>query len=342
MPDILLEPYVEALDEFPITGTRQDRLRAAVRYAVRAPSSHNTQPWCFQLVGETLELRADRSRALPVVDPDDRELVISCGGALFHMCLALRHFGSAPQVERLPSADDADLLARVHIAGPWERTAEDRALFQAISRRRTNRQPFEDRHLPAGLGAVLEAAAQAEGAWLHVFRTPEARSAIASLVAEADRIQMADKRFRRELAAWLRANWSDRRDGMPGFALGFGDVMAAAGPLIVRTFDVGRGRAAHDEELAEGSPLLALLGTALDTPYQWLQAGEALSHVLLRAQVDDVSASFLNQPIELVELRPRLELVAGRPGYPQMLLRLGHGCEVPETPRRPVSDVLAG
>jgi hypothetical protein len=192
------------------------------------------------------------------------------------------------------------------------------------------------------LGPALEAAAQASGTWLHVFRTPEARSAIASLVAEGDRLQMADKRFRRELAAWLRPNWSDRRDGMPGFAIGYGDVMAAAGPLIVRTFDVGRGRAAHDEELAEGSPLLALLGTSSDAPLHWLEAGEALSHVLLRAQVDGVSASFLNQPIEVPELRPRLQLVAGRPGYPQMLLRLGYGSELPGTPRRPVSEVLVG
>ncbi len=342
MPDMLLEPYVEALDEFPITGTTADKLRAAVRFAVSAPSSHNSQPWRFVLADGCLELRADRSRALPVVDPDDRELVISCGSALFHLCLALRHFGSTPQVERLPSIRDPDLLARVRVIGAWERTAEDEALFHAIPRRHTNRQPFEDRHLPGELGRVLEAAAQASGAWLHVFRTPEARSAIASLVAEADRIQMADKRFRRELAAWLRPNWTERRDGMPGFALGLGDVMAAAGPLIVRTFDVGPGRAAHDEELAEGSPMLALLGTPRDTPYHWLEAGEALSHVLLRAQVDGVSASYLNQPIEIVELRPRLQLVAGRPGFPQMLLRLGFGREAQGTPRRPVSEVLTG
>ena len=42
------------------------------------------------------------------------------------------------------------------------------------------------------------------------------------------------------------------------------------------------------------------------------------------------------------ELRSRLQLVAGRPGYPQMLLRLGFGQEIPATPRRPISEVLAG
>jgi hypothetical protein len=36
---------------------------------------------------------ADRTRALPVVDPEDRELTISCGAALSHLLLAIRHFG---------------------------------------------------------------------------------------------------------------------------------------------------------------------------------------------------------------------------------------------------------
>ena len=343
MPDTLLEPYIEALDEFPITGTASDKLRAAVKYAVRAPSSHNSQPWLFRITaGEALELRADRARGLPVVDPDDRELVISCGAALFHLCVALRHFGCAPRVERLPDAADPDLLARIRLSGTWERTAEDEALFQAIATRRTNRLPFESRSLSETLGPALEAAAQAEGAWLHLFRTNQARIAVADLVAEADRLQMADKRFRRELAAWLRPNWSDRGDGMPGFALGLGDVMSAAGPLVVRTFDVGRGQAARDRELAVGSPMLMLLGTARDTSTDWLAAGQGLARVLLRAQVDRVSASFLNQPVEVGELRLRLLNLAGRAGFPQILLRFGYGRETPATPRRAPGDVLRG
>ena len=55
---------------------------AAVAEAIRAPSSHNTQPWLFRIAGDHLGVMADRSRALPVADPQDRELVISCGAAI--------------------------------------------------------------------------------------------------------------------------------------------------------------------------------------------------------------------------------------------------------------------
>jgi nitroreductase len=76
MADVLLDPFVAALDEFPITGSVEARLRAAVKYAVLAPSSHNTQPWLFRVAPGDSELYADRSRGLPVVDPRDRELVM--------------------------------------------------------------------------------------------------------------------------------------------------------------------------------------------------------------------------------------------------------------------------
>ena len=82
--------------------TPREILRDAVRGAVRAPSSHNTQPWLFRLVGDdALELYADRTRALPVVDPRDRELTISCGAALFHVRAALRGPGGIDAVSRI-------------------------------------------------------------------------------------------------------------------------------------------------------------------------------------------------------------------------------------------------
>src|SRR3712207_7684548 len=47
--------------------------------------------------------------------------------------------------------------------------------------------------------AALQAAALEEGAWLHLVEDEDAKHAVAELIAEGDRIQLADKRFRREL-----------------------------------------------------------------------------------------------------------------------------------------------
>jgi nucleotide-binding universal stress UspA family protein len=62
---------------------------------------------------DTVELYADRTRALPVIDPDDRELTISCGAALLHLRIALRHFGYAGAVATLP---DSDVVVNTDVA----------------------------------------------------------------------------------------------------------------------------------------------------------------------------------------------------------------------------------
>lgn len=328
---------------FPRDGTPAEQLAFLVGYAVLAPSGHNTQPWLFHVAGDTLSLVADRTRALPVVDPGDRELVMSCGAALFHLRVAIRHYGYDPRVQLLPDRRDPDLMARVHLGPRLDvaeaPTPEDDRLFMAIGRRRTNRRPFDDRPVPDGELALLRRAAEREGAHLHVLTEPAAKDALADRIAEGDRLQGADAHFRRELAAWLHPNRSRSRDGILGRSRGQGDFVSFVDPLVVRTFDWGDGQAARDRQLAAGSPALLVLGTDEDDPAAHLTAGQALDRVLLTATAYGLSASYLNQPIEVPALRDEVARLVGTP-HPQLVLRLGYGPDVPTTPRRPADEVL--
>jgi nitroreductase len=319
-----------------------EQLRFLVNYAVLAPSSHNTQPWLFRLADGALDLYADRTRALPVVDPDDRALVISCGASLYTLRVAIRHFGFTDQIALFPDRSQPDLLARVALGPPRPPTVEDDRRSGMAPNRRSNRQPFESHPVPDALIARLEEAAAEEAAWFAVAKGEDTRSAVADLVATGDRIQAASKPFRRELAAWIHHNRSRSHDGMPGYAHGIGDLMSLVGPFVIRTFDWGDGQAARDRQLATGSPVLAVVGTAADDPLSWLAAGQALMAVLLSARAEGVSASYLNQPVEVPELRPQLRDRIGRGGFPQLLLRMGYGPEARATPRRPVDEVLVG
>lgn len=334
------EAWAVSEARFPADSTDAAKLRFLVHYAVLAPSGHNSQPWLFDVVDDTLELWADRNRALPVVDPDDRELVISCGAALANVRVALRHFGYEGSVEILPQPGDDDLLARVRLGDPATPTGDDQAAFAAIPRRRTNRRIYDDRPVPDEVLAQLEADARCEGAWLHVVHGDDARLAVGDLVAEADHLQWADRRFRREIASWIHPNRSARRSGMRGYALGLKDLQSHTGPFVMRTFDLGKGKAARDRQIAQGSPVLAVLGTDGDTQADWIATGQALERVLLRARTHDVWGAFLNQPVEMPEVRPRLAGALGRNGFPQLVLRMGYGPEPRLEPRRPAIEVM--
>lgn len=339
------EPELRAVDpldvdreEFPFSGSELARLVFLLRYAVLAPSSHNTQPWCVRPDANALLVYADRSRALPVVDPDDRELEISCGAFLHHLRMGIHQHGYEDEVAVLPDPGDPDLLARVKLGAERRPDYEDRLLFWSIVKRHTNRRPFLPKAVPPELVRELVEAAEAEGAWLAPLEGDD-RARFAGLIAEADRVQMADQSFRRELAAWVHKD-GNRNDGMPGHAMGMSKVRSSLNPLVMRTFDAGKGAAAHHEKLLEASPLLVVLSTDGDTTSDRLAAGQALSHVLLRATQDGLAASFLNQPVEVPELHSKVAELAGHPGAPQVVLRLGYGPDARPTPRRPVGDIL--
>jgi hypothetical protein len=328
-----------ALDEFPLTGTPAEKFRAALRFAVLAPSSHNSQPWLFRMAGDDLELLADRARALPVVDPEDREMTISCGAVLKFLKIALIHFGEGLRVTLLPEPEDPDLLARIEFTGRIVPTQLDHDLFAAIPRRHTNRLPFADDPIPEVVLGRARARAEKEQVWLQTLTDETDRAALADLIAEGDRIQLSDRRFRRELASWVHNNRTKSRDGMPGYAHGVGDLVAEVGPLVIRTFDIGGGKAARDRQLAVGSPALAVIWTEEDTPLAWLRAGQGLAGALLSLEADGIAASYLNQAVEIPELRDRVRALLGRAGAPQLVLRLGQGRSVRATPRRPVEEI---
>jgi hypothetical protein len=333
-------PWNIVADDFPAFGLPAEKWKFLIGYAVLAPSSHNSQPWLFHLQGAHLNLYADRSRACPAVDPLNRELLMSCGCALFHLRTAMRHFGHLGDVEILPDQNECDLVARLSLGSKGATSVEDELLFLAITKRRTNRQPFRDEPLPTSLLSALQKAAEKELATLKFAPDEETKHRLADLIAEGDRIQWSDKAFRHELAHWVHANHSKRRDGIPGYARGIGSLISCAGPLVVRTFDMGEGQAATDHELASGSPALAVLLTEGDLRRDWISSGQALARVLLRARVEDVWASFLNQPTEVACLRMNVPHIIGSPGFPQAILRFGFGDDINPTPRRKVEDLL--
>lgn len=63
--------------------------------------------------------------------------------------------------------------------------------------------------------------------------------------------------------------------------------------------------------------------------------------MLLTACADGLQASYLNQPIQVPALRPRLRDTIETNGMPQVLVRLGYPNEaLPPAPRRPLRDVI--
>jgi hypothetical protein len=313
-------------------------------FATLAPSSHNSQPWRFKVADGTLEIFVDRGRGLPVVDPEDREMFISCGAAVEAAVVAMRGMDLEPEVCTAREGD-ADRVAVIRARRGEPSGNEAALMMMSLGKRHTNRGPFEPRPIPTEY--LQEVLRQRSGpVWLHPLSEMREKHLVAELIAEGDRAQHGSAAFRRELSGWLRHNHENTGDGIPGYAHGLtgfvGDVLSVGNAWAVRTFDMGDGIAARDRMLAEGSPLLLVIGTRGDGREEWIETGRVLMRALLAAERREIRASFLNQPVEFPRLRVRLARQLGRDDeFPQLVLRMGFGPRSRPTPRRPVHEVMA-
>jgi hypothetical protein len=170
--------------------------------------------------------------------------------------------------------------------------------------------------------------------------TAASRFALIQLVAEADRIQGSNRRFRTELAAWMHPNDTQARDGLPGYAFGLPDTLAAIAPLLLRGVPWDRMRIVGDGELAQHSPLLGVVATRGDQPLDWITGGMAMQRALLFATSQGLSTGFMNQAIQVPDTREELKALLHTGLWPQVVLRFGFGPEPRATPRRSLREVL--
>jgi hypothetical protein len=162
------QPDARAFDGF---APLDQQLRFALQYAALVPSNHNAQPWRFLVNGDAVQILADRTRALPVVDPFDRELLISCGAALFNLCVALSQFGLAYSITLFPSEADPDIVANLSVARGGHRDVELVNLFDAITARVTTRAPFVDEVIPRGVADEAGCCVRSRRSRGHLYRS---------------------------------------------------------------------------------------------------------------------------------------------------------------------------
>ncbi|GAY16992.1 nitroreductase family protein [Mycobacterium sp. shizuoka-1] len=312
-------------------------VEAALALAVRAPSVHNSQPWRWRIGEQSVHLYADPTRHLPRIDPDRRDLMLSCGVALHHFSVALSALGWAAQVHHLPNPADPEHLASVEILGPAQ-AEQDIALAAAIPRRRTDRRWFSSWPVPTGDVALMAARAARAGVLL---RRVDDEGELAQLVARAVREHISDPAYLAELSMWSGRHGTPAgvpaRNTPPAERQGAFSARVFANPVLEQPSGV---------QARDDAGVVLVLSTATDDPLALLRAGEATSVVLLTATALGLASCPLTEPLEIAATRAEVRAkLLGGDGFPQMLLRVGWAAlnadPLPATPRRPLSDVAA-
>jgi len=332
------DPWDVREHEFPRTAPRRKQLEFLVGYAVLAPSGYNTQPWRFVIDDDAVHLHTDPDRALPALDPNGREFLMSCGAALFHLRTAAHHYGFAPVVRTWPRGEDDERVATFRLGPACEPTLRQEHLFSAIAKRRTVRDDFEDHPVNDAEVDRLRRAAEQEGAALYVADTDQ-RLKLAELAAEAARVIASDPDARQEWAEWAAAD-PDDEEGVPRSARKEGGIRSRFASTLVHLPGGFRRVAGETPARIREAPLVVTLATLDDSRVAWLEAGQALDRVLLQAASFGLGASFINHPLKVDWIRSQVADHLCPDRHPQAILRIGTPKKLPEaTPRRSAQTV---
>jgi hypothetical protein len=317
-------------DEFPHGAPPGEQARFLLRYAILAPSSHNSQPWRFAIRDDAIDVAFDETRWLQVADPDRRELFISVGCALENLCIAAEHFDVGYDVTY--RADEGDDLVSTVTLDPDSDPSTTRPpkLFDELTERYTSHQLFEDRALSRETRAQFRRVLEADEVTLSLIDEPERKRSIGELQADADEAQMGDPKYRKELGYWVGTG-----------ALGSSWLVARIGQAVVSHFDLGDREGRKNSKLVERAPVVAVLATDEDTATAQVKTGQVFERLALLASARDVAVHPLSQILERPDMRIELAARAETGGkVPQHLFRLGYVEEDrTHTPRLPLETV---
>ena len=313
-----------------------------VTEAIWAPSVHNTQPWWFMADGQQISLYADADRRLQATDPGGREMMISCGAALFNLRLALRSLGYVPETRVLPDPRQPMLVALVSWRERNPASEYERQLSGQVRRRRTHRGAFDPEPLPRGTLAALRDGAARDGALLRVVADEGGRAILAAAVQTAERHLRLDAQRVRELARWSPPPGSARSDGVP--ATSYPARPERTEPHFPgRDFAHGHGWGMLPLSSApwpRATGVVGLLTTAADRQVDWVNAGQALQRILLTASACGAAVALHSQPTELPWLREFIRAKLSDNAYPHLVLRIGMVIQASISARRHPDEVL--
>lgn len=307
-------------------------------YAAQAPSGHNTQPWLFEFTYDAITIHPNFDRSLPVVDGSHRELYISLGCALENMRIAARQLGYRSETSIAPT--DGTISVRLTKTEPQTET-----LFNAISKRQTNRNVYYDSIIPQPTIDQLAALQSANGIGMQFIAKRDPRfELLTNYVMQGNTVQMNDKAFKDELLSWIRLNNREGRRSGTGLTykvMGAPATPRCVGKAIVRMYLNPKAQNKADRERIMSSSHFVMITAPGNTIADWIHTGELLEQFLLTATNLGVSCAFVNQPCETKGVSDNLQRTMLAPSEQLMLLlRIGYAPAAAYSIRQPINNAI--
>ncbi len=314
-------------------------------YASLAPSGHNSQPWFVRVEGPgEWVVGVDSDRQLRVVDPDNREALLSIGAFLENLVLASGYFGYDSTLEVIASTRSDTDLVRVRLA----KGKPTNITLDSLESRRTLKTGMLTREIR---GQDVDDFKSAAGNGVHYFpRESSHARCMTDAAVENFRRQFENKAAVAEMARWTRLSDSDAarlRDGLTTDGMEINGITG----WIVRHFmgpeDVKgpswREKAVEKAavQAGQGGGWMVITSNGTGIP-DIIDAGRRFQRMALIARKKNIAIHPMTQVLEEIHGQNSIRKNHGPAMVPQFMLRVGYVNSYPDpvSLRRPVGWFL--
>lgn len=327
----------KALMPWQLAGSYDDPRKNALSFAVLAPNPHNRQPWLADLrEPDTITIHRDKALNLPETDPFDRQLTIGMGCFSELLSMAAAQAGHRVDFEFFPQGEEGP-VAQVRFSPG----ATPDPLFAHVMDRRSCKEPFEDRKVPAELITALADHAT-------IIDEEQQVADLIELTWDAWMVEATTYRTMKESVDLMRMGKREINANPDGIDLGgpfleslmlFG-LLSREAQLDPQSTSFKQGVEIY-RDMLHATPAYAAITTAGNSRLDQIDAGRRWLRLNLATTSMGLALHPVSQALqEYAEMAPhysRMHAMLAEPGHTvQMLGRLGYGPQTPYTPRWPV------
>jgi len=327
----------------PVNVSERDRF--LLNNASLAPSGHNTQPWRVKIISDNEWIIGwDKSRSLPAVDPENRELLLSIGTFCEALSIAAKSIG----LETIKKVIAKDAFSPELVKITFKTSAGSKEQMNALTKRRTIRNGYLSRDISQ---EDIKYLSQNINSYLYTFNRGNSEAGIIDkAVLESNRVQAWRDDAQNELADWIR--WKDKdadkhRNGLTPAGM---EINGLAGLYVKHFFNrddvMSESFRKQTVEITEkhlssyGSWII--LSTDKENPETLINTGADFLKLGLNAYNKNIALHPMTQPLEEKGFEAALQNDLKIKGAVQFILRAGYVENYPDpvSLRMPVDRII--
>lgn len=290
-------------EEFFMLKNIAEKIKFLLRYAILAPSTHNSQPWIFKIENSSCKIYADSKKYTIIeADPIKRDLYISLGTCIENLIIAAQYFGVYKNIIYSSGTDNE--ISEVFFDFNMLKTNNNyKPLLDAITHRVNKRGIFESRSIDKSIIEKIKKISvdhlTNDGIYLHTINEKEKIEKLAGLTRDGLEKAYERNSFRSEMSKWINNSFSGRKHGIPGYSLRMPALLSIIFPFIVKYFNIGKKLGQLNYVSFNSAPLVCLISSHKESPQIWLKIGQLAERLMLELNTQGLKTSIFVASIEM-------------------------------------------